>query len=171
MDPAFYGLKRAYHSTLRLSRRDFKELGNTAARMDILHALYNRGRPWKRPLWQSTLRRIIGYTARSTMTEILQALEKLLWIRRKRSEDDRRQLEVELTAMGRNELQWAYARFDYGWPLVGPSWATDWGPTTDAEDEAWYAFVGKARRLDKILLDVRFALRDTGSVRYLWFGD
>src|SRR5580704_11365310 len=98
VDRIFFGLKRSYHSTLRLSRRDFKAIGNTPARMDILHALYNRGRPWKRPLWQSTLRRAIGYTARSTMTQILQALEKLLWIRRKRSEDDRRQLEVELTA-------------------------------------------------------------------------
>ena len=29
----------------------------------------------------------------------------------------------------------------------------------------------KIGRLDKILLDVRFALRDTGRLRYRWFSD
>src|ERR1700755_370684 len=109
MDRVWYGLKRSFHSTLRVARRDFKELGLTAARMDILHALF-RVRAWKRPIWQSALRRIIGYTARSTMTVMLRALEGLLWIRRKRSEDDRRQLEVELTELGRSELKRAYRR-------------------------------------------------------------
>src|ERR1700744_3217420 len=143
MDRIFFGLKRSYHSTLRLSRRDFKAMGNTPARMDILHALYNRGRPWKRPLWQSTLRRAIGYTARSTMTELLQVLEGLEWVRRRQSREDKRQLEVELTERGRVALRRAYYRFGAGWPLEGPSWAKDWGRPLSVELDAWDAYLAK----------------------------
>ena len=167
MDRIFYGLKRAYQSTLRLSRRDFEEIGNTQARMDILHALYHRGRP--RRLWQSVLRRTIGYTARSTMTEMLQALEKLLWVRRTRSEQDRRQLEVELTWRGLTALKRAYCQFDGAWSVVGPPWAKDWAPPVDAELQAWEAYVRRMGLLDKTLLNIRFALRDSGTLRYRWW--
>jgi DNA-binding MarR family transcriptional regulator len=169
MDRIFYGLKRAYHSTLRISRRDFKEIGNTPARMDILHALYNRGRRWTPPIWQSLLRRIIGYTARSTISELLRELEDRLWVRRKRSKQDKRQVEVELTEKGRRALEAAYSRFDGGWPLHALSWAKDWREPVVDELEAWRAFIGKMGRLETILLNVRFALRDTGCVHYSWF--
>jgi DNA-binding MarR family transcriptional regulator len=171
MDRIFYGLKRAYQSTLRLFRRDFEVIGNTPARMDILHALYNRGRKFQRPMWQSQLRRVIGYTARSTMTQILQALERLLWVRRKRSEEDRRQLEVELTEWGRNVIRRAYVHFGDARSVEGPSWAIDWKTPLPAELEAWGAYRDRMGRLDKILRNIRFALRDTGTLHYQWFGD
>jgi DNA-binding MarR family transcriptional regulator len=169
MDRIFYGLKRAYHSTLRISRRDFKAIGNTPARMDILHALYDRGRKWDPPMWQSLLRRIIGYTARSTISELLRELEDLLWVRRKRSKQDKRQVEVELTEKGRRALEAAYSRFGGGWPVEAPSWAMKWRSPGRDELETWRAFVAKRRRLEKILVNVRFALRDTGCVHYRWF--
>src|ERR1700759_2656332 len=100
MEPIFFGLKRAYHSTLRVSRPDFKEIGNTPARMDILHALFEHGGRGKRFIWQSRLRRILGYTSSGTISEMLKELEAKVWIRRKRSEEDRRQVEVELTLAG-----------------------------------------------------------------------
>ena len=171
MDRVFFGLKRAYHSTLRISRRDFKELALTPARMDILHALYNRGRRRTRPMWQSTLRRVVGYTARSTMTQILKALEALVWIRRTRSQQDARQLEVELTGAGREEIERAYFRFFSGWSLEAPLWAKDWPPPIPGEITAWQAYVDKIGRVDRILSNIRIALRDTATLRYRWFED
>jgi DNA-binding MarR family transcriptional regulator len=167
MDRIFYGLKRAYHSTLRISRRDFKEIALTPARMDILHVLYNRGRGLT--IWQSTLRRIIGYTARSTMTEIMQALERLGLVRRTQSPLSKRQLDVELTDAGWARLGPAYVRFPAGWVHDAPWLAKGWRDPDVEEHEAWRAFVDKMRRLEKILLNVRFGLRDTGSVHYPWY--
>jgi DNA-binding MarR family transcriptional regulator len=171
MDRIFFGLKRAYHSTLRISRRDFKELALTPARMDILHALHNRGRRRKRPMWQSTLRRVVGYTARSTMTQIMKALEALFLIRRTRSSQDARQLEVELTGAGREELEGAYHRFFAGWSLEAPLWAKEWPPPVPGEIRAWQAYVDKIGRVDRILSNIRIALRDTATLRYRWFDD
>jgi DNA-binding MarR family transcriptional regulator len=167
MDRTFYALKRAYHSTLRITRRDFKGLEMTPARMDILHALYNRGR-WKQMIWQSNLRRIIGYTARSTMSQIMKALEALQWVDRRRSQRDERQVELRLTAAGRDAIDRAHLHFFSGWAADAPSWAQNWAPTLDDEDQAWAAFVAKMGRLRKILFNIRFALRDTGSLRYSW---
>jgi DNA-binding MarR family transcriptional regulator len=171
MDPVFYALKRAFHSTLRISRRDFKAIGNTAARMDILHALYNRGRPWKRPMWQSILRRIIGYTARSTISELLKELEALLWVRRKQSLEDKRQVEVELTDTGRKKLREAYWRFSGAWPLEAPIRAKGWREPVATERQAWSGYLHKLGRLARSLFNIRVALRDTGCVHYRWLDD
>ncbi|HEX3771308.1 MAG TPA: MarR family transcriptional regulator [Polyangiaceae bacterium] len=171
MDRTFFALKRAYHSTLRISRRDFKEIELTPARMDILHVLYNRGRTITPPIWQSTLRRIIGYTARSTMSQIMKALEKLGLVRRKRCPQNERQLEVELTDDGWARLGRAYVRFATGWVHVAPTVASGWRAPNKEEDEAWRAFVERMGRLNKLLYNIRFALRDTGCVRYPLYSD
>ncbi len=170
MDRIFFGLKRAYHSSLRIARCDFKELGLTAARMDVLYAV-DKARTAKLPLWQSQLRRILGYTARSTMTEMLRALEMLGWTRRKRSERDARQREVELTAAGREQLARASFHFCSGWAFAAPDWAKDWPPPLPAENRAWEAYLNKVDALDKILSNFRFALRDTSSLCYPWLDD
>jgi DNA-binding MarR family transcriptional regulator len=173
MDRVFYALKRSYHSTLRITRRDFKEIDLTPARMDILHVLYNDGRRRKQPIWQSTLRRIIGYTARSTMTQIMKALERLGWVRRTGSREDERQLEVELTEAGWSRLGRGYVRFPAGWTHDALTLAKDWTPPDVAveQDRAWKAYVDKMGRLAKLLFNIRFALRDTGCVRYPWYSD
>jgi DNA-binding MarR family transcriptional regulator len=171
MDNVLYGLKRAFHSTLRITRRDFKAIGCTPARMDILHVLYNEGRGWEQPMWQSILRRIIGYTARSTMTEMMQALEALGWIRRRKSQQDKRQREVEITSAGRQQLWLAYRRFPPGWTHEAPLLAKDWPPPDDEELSAWEGYVDQMVELDEVLSKVRFALRDTGCVPYPWFSD
>jgi DNA-binding MarR family transcriptional regulator len=167
MDPVFFGLKRAFHSTLRISRRDFEEIKTTPARMDILYALskVRRGEP---PIWQSSLRRIIGYTARSTMTQIMQALERLGLVVRRRSEQDERQLEVELTPAGRALFKEASRRFLQGWSLDAPSLARVWPPPNVDEREAWQAYLDELFPLRKILFNLRIALRDTGRLRYRW---
>ena len=167
MDPVFFGLKRAFHSTLRISRRDFKEIGTTPARMDILYALYKERRR-ETPIWQSTLRRIIGYTARSTMTQIMQALERLGLIVRRRIRQDERQLEVELTRAGQELFGRASHRFLNGWSIQAPWLAKDWPPPVEDESEAWQAYLDKLFPLRRILFNLRVALRDTGSLRYRW---
>ena len=168
MDRIFFGLKRAFHSSLRVARRDFKELGLTAARMDLLYALKRAGRK-KRTVWQSQLRRILGYTARSTLTEMLRALEALGWTRRKRSLRDGRQLEVELTQAGRAQLKEAEYHFLPGWwGIQAPDVAKDWSPPSPAEDDAWEAYLRKGEAAYRTLAKFRFALRDTGSLLYPW---
>ncbi len=156
---------------LRISRRDFKALGMTQARMDILHAL--RRATWdKRIMWQSALRRILGYTARSTMTQMLQALEAIGWIRRRRSRQDARQLEVELTPDGHMARHDAHFHFiATAWSYDAPEVALGWAPPLPEESDAWVAYHERTGRLQKILRYIRVALRDTGCLRYEWFSD
>lgn len=42
---AFFGLKRAYWGSLRVTRRRLKELGLTAARFDLLYLLHEPRAP------------------------------------------------------------------------------------------------------------------------------
>ena len=44
MHAVFFDLKRAYHSTLRLTRRLLKRLGLTAARFDLLYIVEKAGK-------------------------------------------------------------------------------------------------------------------------------
>ncbi len=167
MDRIFFGLKRAFHSSLRIARRDFKELGLTPARMDVLYALDSEGGRDRR-LWQSQLRRILGYTARSTLTQMLRTLEALGWTRRRRSERDARQREVELTQAGRAQLAQAQSHFYPGWSFAAPFWAQDWSDPLPPEIKAWDAYLPEVAFLDELLSSFCFALRDTGSLRHPW---
>ena len=123
-----------------------------------------------RNLWQSSLRRILGYTSRATLAEMLPELEKRLWIRRKRSLEDRRQLEVTLTLGGKYALWQCYGRFAGAWAVEAPTFAMGWWWWVDQADvDAWNAYRAKRRPLHKILHYMRFALRDQGSLRYpMW---
>ena len=171
MNCLFFGFKRAFHSTLRVSRIDFKEIQLTPARMDALYAI-DQERRSKGLVWQSVLRHILGYSARSTLTEMLRALEELGWVRRKRSKRDARQREVELTKAGQAKLakaHWHFCATD--WAFEAPYWAKDWPKPTADESQAWDSFLEKAEVLDKILSNVRFALRDTSTLFYPWAED
>ena len=42
MNAVLFGLKRAFHGTLRVSRSTLKNCGLTAARFDLLYALHKR---------------------------------------------------------------------------------------------------------------------------------
>ena len=107
MNPVFFGLKRAYHSTLRIGRANFRALQLTAARFDLLYALTDRGRPRNEATRQSVLRRMLG-VSRPTVSRMLRSLEELGFVRRQRSEVDRRQLEVRLTGYGRGCVRAAF---------------------------------------------------------------
>ncbi len=96
MTRVLFGLKRAYHGTLRVFRRALSRLGLTAARFDLLYILHKaRGR-----LLQRELQRTLGVAA-STVSRMLASLEQLGLIGREPAEVDGRRREVVLTKMGR----------------------------------------------------------------------
>jgi DNA-binding MarR family transcriptional regulator len=96
MHTIFFGLKRAHHATLRLTRAPLANMGLTAARFDLLYAV-NQNR---RGVTQSALRRLLG-VCRATVSKMLGSLEKLGLVRRSISVFDRRRKLVELTAIGK----------------------------------------------------------------------
>ena len=123
MNPVFFGLKRAFHGTLRIGRRTFQALGLTAARFDLLYALTDEGHPRETVTHQSELRRMLG-VSRPAVSRMLRSLEELGFVRRKRSEADRRQFEVHLTILGRLRIRLAFRRLvRSGWSLVAPECA------------------------------------------------
>ncbi|HEX4445732.1 MAG TPA: MarR family transcriptional regulator, partial [Polyangiaceae bacterium] len=85
MHTVFFGLKRAHHATLGLTRHVLKRLGLTAARFDMLFAL----KPCRLGMLQSRLRRLLG-VSRTTVSRMLASLEQLGLLTRKASWSDRR---------------------------------------------------------------------------------
>jgi DNA-binding MarR family transcriptional regulator len=108
MNAHFFGLKRAYHGFLRVTRRPLQVLGLTAARYDLMYALMLRHEDSGFvPMLQRTLRRQLGVTG-SVVSRMLRSLEKLGLITRKPREWDRRQREIRLTEKGLGCIRYAY---------------------------------------------------------------
>ena len=97
MNAAFFGLKRAHHSVLRLGRHAFASIGLTAARFDLLFAVHSHN---GRRMPQRKLQRILG-VCRATVSRMLRSLEELGLVQRTRSDVDRRRKLVALTKEGR----------------------------------------------------------------------
>jgi DNA-binding MarR family transcriptional regulator len=106
MNTTFFGLKRAFHGTLRLTRRAFARLGLTAARFDLLYILLKHGRF----MVQRDLREALG-VAGPTLSRMLASLEELGLLRRQPLEEDLRQRIITLTALGRQCIQRAVRHF------------------------------------------------------------
>ena len=100
MNKIFFGLKRAYHGTLRLTRQALATLGLTAARFDLLYVLDKaRGE-----MPQRELQRALGVAA-STVSRMLASLEELDLVTREIMLDDHRRTWVELTREGRRRVR------------------------------------------------------------------
>jgi DNA-binding MarR family transcriptional regulator len=111
MHRIFFGLKRAHHGTLRITRKALTALGLTAARFDLLFALKKE----HYGLIQSTLRKVLG-VSRATVSRMLASLEELGLVRRTVSTADRRQRFVELTTKGRWRIAFAHRQLTRsGW--------------------------------------------------------
>ena len=96
MNPIFFGFRRAYYGTLRLTRRALTQMGITAARFDLLHILdHARG-----GMPQRAIQRALG-VASSTVSRMLTSLEKLRLVLREPMIRDQRCTWVELTKKGR----------------------------------------------------------------------
>ncbi|HTB71709.1 MAG TPA: MarR family transcriptional regulator [Polyangiaceae bacterium] len=111
MNQIFFGLKRAHHGVLRITRPGLAELGLTPARFDLLYALH-------RMTWavsQRSLRGILGVSA-PTVCRMLASLEELGLVRRQLTSGYRRRLDVHLTEEGRRRIRKAIRRFiKWGW--------------------------------------------------------
>ena len=94
-----FGFKRAHHATLRITRPILAEYGLTPARLDLLQVLRCRELAYIQ-LFQTGIRRILGVSA-PTVCRMLQALERLGLVTRRRDSRDLRQRRVSLTDRAR----------------------------------------------------------------------
>ena len=96
MHTVFFGLKRAFHGTLRVTRGALATFGLTPARFDMLYVVAKEGSS----LMQRDLQRALGVAA-ATVSRMLRSLEKLGLVEREVLEEDRRCRNVKLTKAGR----------------------------------------------------------------------
>jgi DNA-binding MarR family transcriptional regulator len=102
MNAIAFGTKRAFHGFLRVTRKALASVGLTAARFDMMCALFGsdqRGRSECYAISQSDLRDKLGVCA-SVTSRMVRALEALGWVKRARCTVDRRQFRVALTDTG-----------------------------------------------------------------------
>ncbi len=162
MDPVFFTIKRAYHATLRLTRRALAAMGLTAARYDLLDALYRLGT--RTVHLQSHLRRGLG-VARSTISRMMRSLEQLGLVTRRR---DGRDMVVELTPEGRRRVRRAF----YGLVLVGHVELALDGALAPGE-RRWPAAraCARARRhLEALCMRIRLGFGDEATLDRLTLG-
>jgi DNA-binding MarR family transcriptional regulator len=163
----FFGLKRAFHGTLRITRRLLARLGLTAARFDLLYALPHGRRDAGSGMLQSQLRRELG-VSRPTVSRMLASLEELGLVRRERDRLDRRQLSVKLTDRGRGLIRRA-ARIFIRSGLA--QLAVDTALGADATGERWYDeahCLAAMGTLDGLLGRIRTEFGDIARLSYPW---
>jgi DNA-binding MarR family transcriptional regulator len=164
MDAIFFGLKRAYHGTLRIARRAVNQTGLTAARFDMLYALLLAEGG---TLYQSELRERLG-VSRPTVSRMLGSLETLGYVERMRCQDDMRQRLVKLTLRGRMCIRRARrALMTSG--LIALAVDSALSPK-----KKWFDamhVLARRERLQAFLNDIRDAFRDQATLAYLWHPD
>jgi DNA-binding MarR family transcriptional regulator len=163
MNAIFFGLKRAHHGTLRVTRTALVAMGLTAARFDMLYVLHESD---PGGTLQSNLRRTLGVSA-PTVSRMLKSLEQLGLVVRTRPEGDRRQRWVKLTAAGRSRIDAAIVEFiDEGTAqlLVDTALAPDrWYDPTHC--------FGAMGALESTLFSIRGSFRDSATLHYPWHPD
>jgi DNA-binding MarR family transcriptional regulator len=170
MNANFFGLKRAYHGTLRLTRASLARLGLTAARFDLLYALPHRFQRFEPGMRQSALRGQLG-VSRPTVSRMLVSLERLGLVYRKRSLADGRQRIVALTRQGRTLIRKAERIFIHsGWAQLALDTALD----VDPQASLWCDDVHCLFQMDKLeglLRRLRVTFGDVATLYYPWHPD
>jgi DNA-binding MarR family transcriptional regulator len=166
MHTIFFGLKRAHHATLRLTRVPIAAMGLTAARFDLLYVLRrNRG-----GVMQTALRRVLG-VCRATVSKMLGSLEKLGLVRRRFSIVDRRQKVVSLTKLGRLRIARAHREFmRSGWAQL----AVDSALGAEGQMYRWYDEDDcreATSLLESLLGYIRNSFGDRATLVYPWSVD
>jgi DNA-binding MarR family transcriptional regulator len=103
MNAHFFGTKRAFHGILRITRKPLASFGLTAARYDLLFAVFGSVPKPDRSgclTSQRELPRKLG-VHKSVVSRMLRSLERIGLVARRRFQRDRRQYWVELTQAGR----------------------------------------------------------------------
>jgi DNA-binding MarR family transcriptional regulator len=167
MNANFFGLKRAFHGTLRITRPSLTKLGLTAARFDLLYALPQDGQRFEQGMRQSDLRRQIG-VSRPTVSRMLASLEQLGLVRRQRFAY-RRQRVVALTRRGLGLVRkaaslfisrgWAQLALDTALGQPGDRWCDDFQCLVHMET------------LQALLNKIRAAVGDFARLYYPWHPD
>jgi len=130
MHPVFFGLKRAYYASLGLTRRTLRKMGLTAARMDLLYLIHQKG---KYPSVQCDLWRTLGVCP-SVVSRMLKRLEAIGYVRREVVPGNTRHRYVELTTKGRATILrairqfigWGYAELVLRSVLEPHRWQSEW---------------------------------------------
>ncbi len=104
MNAHFFGTKRAFHAILRITRKPLASFGLTAARYDMLYAIYGGvPKPESESSYylteQGELRRKLG-VHKSVVSRMVRSLEEIGLVARRRGYRDRRRRWVELTKAG-----------------------------------------------------------------------
>jgi DNA-binding MarR family transcriptional regulator len=157
-----FGLKRAHHSTVRISRPMLAKMGLTAARFDLLYTLMRR----RDGMLQSKLQRKLG-VVRATVSRMLGSLEKLGLVERRRDTIDHRRKLVLLTPHGRERITAAHKDLTRsGWAQL----AIDSALGADGRRDPWYRgpCVAEMATLEDLLGALRRGFYDTGSLEYPW---
>ncbi len=166
MNALFFGTKRAFHATLRLTRVNLARRGLTAARFDLLYALRQSSRPTGQ-MGQSVLRRTLGVAA-STVSRMLTSLEALGLVERSRSEVDRRARDVRLTPLGRRRLGLALGFFiRAGAAALALDCALGGERWYDADGYCFFEW----GNLESALGRLRRAFGDSATLHYPWHPD
>ncbi len=164
MHAIFFGVKRAHHGTLRITRGVLARMGLTAARFDMLYAVKSRG---KRGILQSALRRTLG-VCRATVSRMIASLEDLGLLMRKGHPRDRRQKLVELTTLGRWRIAFAHRHLTRsGWAQL----AVDSALGAEGSKYRWYdadECLAATLLLDGLLNQLRHAFFDHATLDYPW---
>ncbi len=167
MHAIFFGLKRAHHGTLRITRDVLTRMGLTAARFDMLYAIKLRR---KRGMLQSALRRSLG-VCRATVSRMLASLEQLGLVTRKAYSLDRRQRLVELTTLGRWRIAFAHRQITRsGWAQL----AVDSALGAEGSKYHWYdqaECIAVTSLLEGMLDRLRHAFFDRAKLEYPWNPD
>ena len=170
MHAVFFGLKRAHHSTLRISRAMLARIGLTAARFDLLYALNSSTKKNGRGIRQATLRRVLG-VGRTTVSRMLASLEQLGLVKRTVDWLDRRQRLVQLTGDGRHRITFASRRFVYsGWAQL----ALDTALCGNHGGAGWCdpgKCIMATATIDGMLNHLRRAFGDGATLHYPWSPD
>ena len=164
MHAIFFGLKRAHHGTLRITRDVLARMGLTAARFDMLYAIKSRH---KSGVLQSALRRSLG-VCRATVSRMLASLEEIGLVTRKVYPFDRRQRLVVLTTLGRWRIAFAHRQITRsGWAQL----AVDSALGAEGSKYRWYdpdECIAVTSLLERLLDQLRRAFFDRAKLNYPW---
>ncbi len=165
MHAAFFGLKRAYWGSLRVTRRALATLGLTAARFDLLYVLHEP----RAPVPQRAIVRKLGVTA-PVVSRMLKSLRELGLVWRRRRAGDRREWDISLTSRGRFAIRRAidfFMRSGHVDRLLERGLCPHMPPGQDREDAAFLAMADLETLLDRL----REGFRARGTLYYPWHPD
>ena len=161
MHKVFFGLKRAHHSVLRVTRAALARMGLTAARFDMLYAVRER----RNGVDQRNLQRRLG-VGRSTVSRMLASLEGLGLVKRSVAAHDRRRRLVKLTTKGRWRISFAYRSLSLsGWAQLAldSAFGTEWGSGSWCDEGAC---IMATASIDARLNQIRRAFLDRATLHY-----